>query len=295
MRLCTTASLCLAAAAALVPAPGHAAPEPDPGPSCVAPEQRSFPITTRIHGGPDSYEAGGGFGAWYLELTNTTNRTCANIHPVVVLVDERRALEPDQPRLEFQEGTASGPSHPVPFERTDSDELVGVFGEEGEKDGEGQGEGDKFPGFTIGPGKTLTVKVRLAVTSDAVPNEVTANAAVVQRHDGDGDWVGQSNDYRFEIDAQGAASKPSPSPDSESAASKPSPSPDLEATARKRSPSPDPEATATATDTAPPTGRLPFADELAGTGLGPTGGALVVAAVLLLVTGGTLLLTRKRR
>jgi hypothetical protein len=54
----------------------------------------------------------------------------------------------------------------------------------------------------VAPGATLSVKVRLAVTSDAVANDVVAHAAVVQRQgdDGDdGDWVGQSNDYRFRI------------------------------------------------------------------------------------------------
>ncbi|KUO20303.1 hypothetical protein [Streptomyces dysideae] len=184
MRLHTPASLCLAAAA-LFPAapPAHAAAAPLP--SCATPADRAFPLTSRIHGGPDAYEAGGGYGIWYLDLTNTTDRTCTGIHPVVVLVDEERALGPSQPRLDFY---ADDRLHPVRFETTDADELVGAFD-------------DGFPGFTVRPGKTLTVKVRLAIGSDAVPNDVTANAAVVQRHDGDGDWVGQSNDYRFAIAA----------------------------------------------------------------------------------------------
>ncbi|WP_374200245.1 hypothetical protein, partial [Streptomyces sp. AC555_RSS877] len=183
-------SLCLAAAAALFPMSAYA----DSGGLCAASGDQAFPVSTRIHGGPPSYEAGGGYGTWYLDLTNTTSRTCANIHPVVVLADEKRALEPSQPRLEFYDGTVRGSTrpHPVRFERTDADELVGAFAD----------ERAGFPGFTVGPGKTLTVKVRLAVTSDAVPNEVTANAAVVQRHDDDGEWVGQSNDYRFGIDTE---------------------------------------------------------------------------------------------
>lgn len=196
MRLFKPAPLALAAAAALLatPTPARAAPVPavpaypstaHAAPTCAAatPDARAFPLTTRIHGGPANYEAGGGYGVWYLDLTNTTARTCADIHPVVVLVDKKRTLRPGQPQLEFYEGPRP---RPVRFETTDEDELVGAFGGEG---------------LTVGPGRTVTVKVRLALTSDAVPNEITANAAVVQRHDDDGDWVGQSNDYRFAVAA----------------------------------------------------------------------------------------------
>ncbi|MEU1052244.1 hypothetical protein ABZ397_06755 [Streptomyces sp. NPDC005876] len=214
MRLCTPASPCLAAAAALLaaaslaaaspaaartpsaPASGLAAPAPLP--SCTAAEDHTFPLTTRLHGGPAAYRAGGGYGTWYLDLTNTTDRTCEDIHPVVVLVDERRALGPAQPRLEFYDGARP---HPVRLERTDADELVGVLAD----------DAAGFPGFAVGPGRTLTVKIRLAFTSDAVPNEVTANAAVVQRRGGDGEWVGQSDDYRFRVDAGPAAPAASPS------------------------------------------------------------------------------------
>jgi hypothetical protein len=258
MRLPTSALLCLAAAAAAhlpLASPAYAD-------SCATgSDERAFPLTTRVHGGPDSYEAGGGYGVWKLDLTNTTTRTCENIHPVVVLVDERRALEPGQPRLEFLEGEEGSRPHPVVFERTDADELVGVFA----------GEGDGFPGFTVGPGRTLSVTVRLAVTSDAVPNEVTAHAAVVQRRDDDGDWVGQSNDYRFGIEAETGS-------EAENGTGSPTPSP-----------SPNAEAST------PPVGRLPFADELARTGLGPTGGAVAGVVALLLVATGALLLTRRRR
>ncbi|MBV7698720.1 hypothetical protein [Streptomyces sp. TRM70350] len=243
MRLCTSVplSLCLAAAALLggAASPGHAAA----GPHCAASDDRQFPITTRIHGGPDSYDAGGGYGVWSIELTNTTKSPCTGIHPVVVLVDGERALKPTQSRLEFYEGARP---RPVRFERTDRDELVGAF--------------DGFPGFTVPPGQTLTVRVRLAMTSDAVPNDVTANAAVVQRREDDGDWVGQSNDYRFRVrvDSGGAAE-----PDDDSSAA--------------------------------PDGRLPFADELAGTGLTTPHGVLVAVSFLLVVAGGALLLVRRRR
>ncbi|MFG2477173.1 hypothetical protein [Streptomyces fagopyri] len=174
---------------ALAPAPAHAlVAVADPLPTCAAPDSRAFPVKTRIHGGPGTFEAGGGFGTWYIDLTNTTARTCGNIHPIVVLVDGKRALQPKQARMEFYEGEKP---HPVVFEKSDEDENVGAFD-------------DGFPGFTVGPGRTVTVKVRLSVTSDAVPNDVVANAAVVQRHGDDGDWVGESNDYRFRIDGGGS-------------------------------------------------------------------------------------------
>lgn len=105
-------------------------------------------------------------------------------------MDSKRALRPEQARLEFYEGERT---HPVEFEKSDQAENVGAFD-------------DGFPGFTVGPGRTLTVKVRLSVTSDAaVPNDVVVNAAV-QRHNNDGDWVGESNEYRFRIDDESTAS-----------------------------------------------------------------------------------------
>ncbi|MFG2782443.1 hypothetical protein ACGFY7_31950 [Streptomyces prunicolor] len=250
-RLSRSLSLCLAAAAPLLIAatpPAHAAAA---APTCAAPDAHTFPLTTRIHDGPDSYEAGGGYGTWYLDLTNTTARRCTAIHPVVVLVDQQRALKPSQPKLEFYDGTRPRP-HPVHFDRTDEAELVGAFD-------------DGFPGFTVDPGKTLTVKVRLALAPDAVANEITADAAVVQRHADDGDWVGQSNDYRFDVEPAAPGSTTS-------------------ATATT---TPAPATTAPAED-------LSFTDELARTGIGSE--HLVLAATsVLLITTGALVLARRRR
>ncbi|MFJ5302245.1 LPXTG cell wall anchor domain-containing protein [Streptomyces sp. NPDC088350] len=248
----TPQSLCLAAAAPLLllmaTTPAHAA---DTTPTCAAPDARTFPLTTRIHDGPDSYQAGGGYGTWYLDLTNTTARRCTAIHPVVVLVDRQRTLKPSQPRLDFYDGTRPRP-HPVRFDRTDEAELVGAFD-------------DGFPGFTVDPGRTLTVKVRLALAPDAVANEITADAAVVQRHADDGDWVGQSNDYRFDVEpADPGDTTPATSPTA-----------------------PAPAATA-------PTEDLSFTDELARTGIGSEH-LVLAAASALLVTTGALLVARRRR
>ncbi|MEU0214133.1 LPXTG cell wall anchor domain-containing protein [Streptomyces sp. NPDC006265] len=264
MRLCTPAHLCLAAAAAaaaLLPG-AHPAHADAPAPSCAAPDDHTFPLTTRIHGGPDTYTAGGGFGTWYVDLTNTTDRTCTGIHPVVVLIDDKRALEPSQPRLEFFEGARA---HDVRFEKTGEDELVGAFAD----------EEDEFAGFTVEPGGTVTVKVRLMLTLDAVPNVVTANAAVVQRHDDDGDWVGQSNDYRFGIDAEEVGTDPGTDTGTGT-------EPDT-----GTEPRPDSDASVP-----PREDRFPFAEELARTG---TGTQVAAAAAALLLTGGGVLLVARRR
>ncbi|MFG3548009.1 hypothetical protein [Streptomyces sp. NPDC047725] len=274
MRLFTPASPCLVAAAALLAAAAQSAAAPPapadpraPLPACTASEDHTFPLTTRLHGGPSGYEPGGGYGTWYLDLTNTTSRTCEAVHPVVVLVDDRRALKPGQARLEFSDGERT---RAVTFEASDRDELIGAFGEDGE---DGEQGGAAFPGFTVGPGRTLTVKVRLALTSDAVANHVTAVAAVVQRRGGDGEWIGQSNDYRFRVGAPDAAS------------------PDESAAARNADP-------VTPSVASTPDGRgtgFPFADELAGTGTGRVDAALATAALLLAAGAAAVFLTRKRR
>ncbi|WP_343242877.1 hypothetical protein [Streptomyces sp. SID12501] len=242
-----TAAL-LAAAPGVLAAPARAV-------SCAAtPTDRAFPLTTRIHGGPAAYEAGGGHRTWRLDLTNNTARTCTDIHPVLVLVDERRALTTAQPRLEFYDEHRPRP-YPVRFETTDADETIGVF------------DGDGFPGFTVGPGRTVSVRVRLAIGAGAVDNDVVANAAVVQRHAGDSDWVGQSNDYRFRVVA------PAPTPAATSAADP--------ASAR---PVPG------VRDELPP-----YIGELAGTGGHDTALRLAGIALTLMLTGGGMMLLARVR
>jgi len=215
------------------------------------------------------YEAGGGYRSWYLELANTTRETCRSIHPVVVLVDQKRVLEGGQVRLEFYGSEGAGArAYPVRFERSGEDESIGVF-----DDGDGG-----FPGFSVGAGKTLSVRVRLAVAEDAVPNDVVANAAVVQRRGDDGDWVGQSNDYRFRIvDDEGVPQVPQ---DPSQLPQDPSQLPQ------------DPPGKAV------PEKGLPFPDELAGTGPASRRGLLGAAAgaLLLIATGaGAMLVARRRR
>ncbi|MFD3827238.1 hypothetical protein [Streptomyces sp. NPDC058625] len=262
MRLCTPASLFLAAVAAVLPgaAPAHAEAPP---PACATGGESDFPLTTRIHGGPDSYRAGGGFGTWYLELTNTTGRSCAGIHPVVVLVDDKRALRASQPVLEFYTAGRELP-HTVRFETTDEDELVGALAD----------DDAGFGGFTVEAGRSLTVKLRLALTSDAVAGEVVATAAVVQRHEDDGDWVGQSDEYRFRI-GTGATTGTG----TESGPEAGDAGPDGADPA-----SPDPRDS-----------RVPLAHELSGTGLGGLDTALAATALLLAAGSAAVLRGRRRR
>ncbi|MFF5722849.1 hypothetical protein [[Kitasatospora] papulosa] len=174
-----------------------AAPE---SPACGDPDGEDFPIETRIHGGPDTYASGGGYGTWYLDLTNTTSASCHSIHPVLVLTDEDRTLTAEQIQLEFTERAHPDEEHRVSWESTDRDEQIGVFG--------GGQQDEDFPGFTVPARGTVTVEVRMAFTSDTRPGRVTAHAAIVQRRaagdeaeqaGSDGDWVGESAAYSFAV------------------------------------------------------------------------------------------------
>ncbi|MBP2050260.1 hypothetical protein J2Z21_003199 [Streptomyces griseochromogenes] len=292
MRLCTSLSPCLAAAVVLVPVSSNAARADTATPPCAASATsggRAFPLATRIRGGPTSYEAGGGYGTWYIDLTNTTRRTCAGIHPVVVLVDGKRGLKPSQAELDFYDGSRA---HAVTFETTDEQELVGVLDTKG------------FDGFTVAPGRTVSVKVRLAVAMDAASDQVTANAAVVQRRGEDGDWVGQSNDYRFGIGQDvdiGGATEGTPAPDG---TARPEGSAAPEATGTTpATPAGTPRPTPSGSD--PDDTSLPFAAEaeeagerareLARTGLGVAHGLLAATTALLAVGAAAFLLARRRR
>ncbi|MGV9321133.1 hypothetical protein [Streptomyces sp. NPDC003660] len=182
------ASLCLVAVTALAPVAPAAAVVP-----CTAGDDGSFPLDTRIHGGPATYRAGGAPGTWYIDLVNSGSQPCAGVHPVVVLVDDERLLRPSQAKLDFYDGHKR---RPVRLESTDQQELVGVVGADG------------FAGYTVAPGKTVTVKLRLMITSDAFADHVTAKAALVQRRGQDGEWVGESEDYVFDIDGEEPARRP---------------------------------------------------------------------------------------
>ncbi|MFF5402142.1 hypothetical protein ACFY8K_09610 [Streptomyces misionensis] len=306
-RPLTLRALGLAVAAVLVPGPA-AAVGAGPAPSCAAPGERDFPLATRIRGGPDSYRPGGGRGTWYIDLTNTTTRSCAAVHPVVVLVDDRHALRPEQARLDFHDGSRI---RPVAFESSDEKELIGVLDAPG------------FGGFTVPPGKTVSVRVRLALTRDAaVPDQVTAKAAAVQRRGRDGDWVGESNVYRFGVGTPGdGAGETSASPDTDrtpvaqhlpeagtSTGTGTGTSTGTEASAGTGASPGTGTATGRSSDSdgaAPANPSLPLAKdaqeagerarELARTGPGLTHGLFAAAGALLCVAGAAFLVARRRR
>uniref|UniRef100_UPI00211D54C2 peptidase n=1 Tax=Streptomyces sp. rh34 TaxID=2034272 RepID=UPI00211D54C2 len=221
-------------AAALPAASAAASLAADRQPVCGDPDAKDFPIETRIQDAPDRYASGGGYGTWFLDLTNTTDTSCRALHPVLVLADRDRRLTSDQIQLEFSEPGRPEIEHRVTWESTDRDEQIGVFGgdrgeagkkegtEEGKEDGgeageagtssgtgtETDGSGEGFLGFTVPAGETVSVRVRMAFTSDTAPGPVTAHAAVVQRRHQDkakgggredGEWVGESEDYPFVI------------------------------------------------------------------------------------------------
>ncbi|MGW6769921.1 hypothetical protein ACWGBX_05825 [Streptomyces sp. NPDC055037] len=177
-----------APAAPVVPAATAGAREP----RCGDVFDREFPIEARIHGGPAGFRPGGGPGAWYLDLTNTTDADCRFIHPVVVLADRDRTLAVSQVTLQIRPATSGdgGRWRTLSLEKTDEDEIVGVLN-------------DGFPGFVVPGGRTVTVSARLAFAADTRPNRVLMSAATVQRRGRDGDWVGESNAYDFAIGASG--------------------------------------------------------------------------------------------
>ncbi|WP_406143961.1 peptidase [Streptomyces anulatus] len=269
-----------AAALPAVSAPASLAA--DRQPVCGDPDAKDFPIETRIQGAPDRYASGGGYGTWFLDLTNTTDTTCRALHPVLVLADRDRRLTSDQIQLEFSEPGRPGIEHRVTWESTDRDEQIGVFGgekgdrrdqrekAEGGEEGEAgtstgtgtgagtgaDGSGGGFLGFTVPAGETVSVRVRMAFTSDTDPGPVTAHAAVVQRRHQDkakgggredGEWVGESEDYAFVIvdGATGGIREPEqPRSEQQPRTERPQPerSPsDRPQPERPRSESPDPE------------------------------------------------------
>ncbi|MEU6093338.1 hypothetical protein [Streptomyces sp. NPDC047079] len=179
---------CALAAVLLLRQAPAAALVADARPGCSSEAADAFPLTTRIHGGPGSYKPGDADDTWFIDIQNTTDRSCKNVHPAVVLVDSRRKLRDAEPKLDFYGGDRW---HPVTFTHTDREELVGAFD-------------DGFPGFTVAPHRTLTVKVRFSLTARAQPNDVRAKAAILRKIDNAGDWVGESDDYWFQIDSGGA-------------------------------------------------------------------------------------------
>ncbi|MFJ4922132.1 hypothetical protein [Streptomyces sp. NPDC088725] len=158
-------------------------------PSCGKQSDPDFPLKARIHGGPAAYRAGGGAHSWYLDLTNTTRHACRDIHPVLVLTDSDRTLAAARVRLELAD--SNGRWRTLPLETSEESEIIGVLD-------------DGSPGFSVPAGKKVTVRARLHFTAAAHPGTIVIRAATVQRRGKDGDWVGESNAYRFAVLGKGA-------------------------------------------------------------------------------------------
>ncbi|MEU5190827.1 hypothetical protein AB0G83_27300 [Streptomyces klenkii] len=213
----------LAILATAAPAPAHPAAGPEPvRPRCAAPATPDFPIAAKLSGGPESYERGAAPRAWRLELRNDSGAECRAVHPVAVLADRGRALEPGDIRLDFYDAGADR-WRPVRFERTDEAENVGVFdgtapsstpsgtAPRGTPNGTAPGAAGRadrsaraaaapgFGGFSVPAHGSVPVRVRLAFAKGAPEGPVTANITAVQRRGDDGEWVGESNDYTFGI------------------------------------------------------------------------------------------------
>ncbi|MBB4892214.1 hypothetical protein FHS39_001225 [Streptomyces olivoverticillatus] len=183
------AAACTLAAAPVprAPAPASALARTQP-PHCGDAHSADFPIASRLSGGPGAYERGGAPAAWQLELRNGTEAECRAVHPVAVLADSGRALQPGQIHLDFYDSGASR-WRPVSFERTEEAENVGVL----------DGRAPDFPGFVVPAHGTVVVPLRLAFGGDAPEGAVTANVTAVQRRGADGAWVGESDDYAFAV------------------------------------------------------------------------------------------------
>ncbi|MFC8826140.1 hypothetical protein ACFT9I_12380 [Streptomyces sp. NPDC057137] len=253
-------------------------PGADRQPSCGKASDPDFPIDTRIHGGPAEYSPGGRPGTWSIDLSNSTDEACHNIHPVIVLSDRHRSLTAAQVRLQLTDD--KGEWRTMSLEKSDEDETIAVL------------EGG-FPGFAVPAQQTVTVRARLAFTAAADANKIVANAATVQRRGGDGDWVGESNDYRFSVGGTDARTDPDTDSDtdadtgtdSDTDPGTPSAGAGTGTGDQRRTPAPtgDPARDATPNsqghkESSPPLGIGALAD----TGSGSLAGPAVAAAVLVL-------------
>ncbi|MFG3259018.1 hypothetical protein [Streptomyces sp. NPDC048172] len=185
-------ALVLGSAVLVLPALLGSAPAPAsaPAPRCSAPEKARFPLTTRVSGGPATYAPGGGWRGFRIELRNEAGERCAAVHPVLVLLDRRKALRPAQIQARFRD--SGGTWRPVRFRHTAPGENVGVFTAPG------------FHGYALPPGGTASVRVQLRFADGTEGgNAVRASVSSVQRRGSDGEWVGESAPYRFQIAGSG--------------------------------------------------------------------------------------------
>ncbi|WP_127358740.1 LPXTG cell wall anchor domain-containing protein [Actinacidiphila soli] len=265
-------------------------------PQAQAPARaEDFPIRTWLTGGPARYEAGSGPHRFDVVLRNASGAERSDLHPVIVLVDRERALTPRRVRLDYED-PETGAWRAVHLDHTDNDENVGVVG------------GENGPGTTIAPHGSLTVRLRLRFERGTARGHVTASATVMQRRGTDGDWVGESAPYEFDVMPTAATPAPTDAPAQTPApaqTSAPAPAPaqtSAPAPAPAQTPAPAPAQTsapAPAQTPAPaPAAVPPRRDPVAGPPqLAATGstGRTALAALGLIAVGAALLTAARRR
>lgn len=182
--LASAALLPLLTAAA--PPPGNAAAPPaDLAPVCGSPAATGFPIHSLLRGGPSGYPPGLVSSPFRLDLHNTTDTACHDVHPLIILVDRDGRLTPNQFSLRY--ALPGGDWRTVPFETTDQGENIGIPG------------GQNGAGLTVPAGRTVTVRLQLWFAPDLPAERVVASATTMQRRGDDGSWVAESNHYAFDI------------------------------------------------------------------------------------------------
>ncbi|MDX3234969.1 hypothetical protein PV392_04585 [Streptomyces sp. ME03-5709C] len=196
MRWCSALAVTAAAVLAVAPA---AATEP-------------FPVDARLLDGPRTYTAGAGPREFRVELENTSRQALRDVHPVLVLVDRDRKLMARQVKLEYLApaavpGAGAGSRRdrswrPVAVEQTDNDENIAVVG------------GENGAGTTLPPRRKVAIALRLRFTAGTPAGPVTASATIMERRGRDGDWVGESPGYDFDVvappDATAGPHSPAP-------------------------------------------------------------------------------------
>lgn len=162
-----------------------------------------FPVRAQLTGGPAAYRTGDRPRGLSIRLSNTTRTARRDVHPVMVLVDRERALKPGSVSLQYRDPASGGGTwREVELQHTENDENVGVVG------------GEEGPGLTLGAGESVTVRLRMRFGSGTRPGHVAASATVMQRKGKeDGEWVGESAPYEFEIVAPPAEPGPGTGPD----------------------------------------------------------------------------------
>ncbi|MEU1617930.1 hypothetical protein ABZ479_11590 [Streptomyces sp. NPDC005722] len=155
-----------------------------------------FPVDARLLDGPPVYTAGAGPREFRVELENTSRGPLRDVHPVLVFVDRGRKLTAGQIRLEYRKATSVAGAgntardrtwRPVAVEHTDNDENIAVLG------------GAHGPGTTLPPRRKVAIALRLRFTADTPAGPVTASATIMERRGQDGDWVGESTGYEFDV------------------------------------------------------------------------------------------------